>query len=441
MSNPTQARALLFALAGLSLASAAPAATRCVNRTGSGGCYSAIQSAVNAALPGDTILIQAGTYYQSVSVPADKTGVKIIGVSKATVILDPGAPLGDNGITINASRVEVASLTIRNGASSAVCVLGDDVVLRGLNITGPNSAGINVVAGAWNVQILANEVHDTGIGILVGGFGAIIKGNTITHAQSFGISATGDAAQIAGNSVRLIGGMGISATGDGARVSANDVRYAALTAVLVMGRYPTVERNTLSSAVAGLRLTCVDCFGGSVLANTVTNVWGDGALIVADGPGLLVQGNTISKARTGRALNGDGFKARANRVSDVGNGTVGHGMEIYGADNTVSGNTVINSSSSGFYVDGDTNTLTSNIANGTHENGFTVISGTGNVLTSNQTTADAAQGFAVLAAATNTILTSNRAARNRVDYCNEGTGTTSTGTVFGTASTACPILH
>jgi pectin methylesterase-like acyl-CoA thioesterase len=44
------------------------AATRCVNSGGTGGCYSSIQRAIDAAAPGDTILIGKGIYTENVVV-------------------------------------------------------------------------------------------------------------------------------------------------------------------------------------------------------------------------------------------------------------------------------------------------------------------------------------------------------------------------------------
>src|SRR6267378_935409 len=44
------------------------AATRCVNPGGTGGCSSSIQRAINAAAPGDTILIGRGIYTENVVV-------------------------------------------------------------------------------------------------------------------------------------------------------------------------------------------------------------------------------------------------------------------------------------------------------------------------------------------------------------------------------------
>src|SRR6185436_5922560 len=44
-------------------------ATLCVNPGGTGGCFSTIQAAVNAATNGDTVNVEAGTYDEDVTIP------------------------------------------------------------------------------------------------------------------------------------------------------------------------------------------------------------------------------------------------------------------------------------------------------------------------------------------------------------------------------------
>lgn len=100
-------------IVGLLIAvTAAGAATRTVP-----GQYPTIQAAVNAASPGDTIVIAAGVYSEHVAVSTDSLTIK--GVNRDTVIIDatqtPPARLP--GIWLNSvNGCKVCSLTIRNAA-------------------------------------------------------------------------------------------------------------------------------------------------------------------------------------------------------------------------------------------------------------------------------------------------------------------------------------
>lgn len=81
------------------------------------GGFTSIQAAVDAALPGDTVLIQPATYQESVLVVTP--GIVIAGTDRATVVLDGGGFLGD-GITVLANDVVVRTLTVQNYANNGV---------------------------------------------------------------------------------------------------------------------------------------------------------------------------------------------------------------------------------------------------------------------------------------------------------------------------------
>src|SRR5690348_1820429 len=105
LHGPTLGRlAFVTALATVAFTLAASAASartvRVVSQTKSGpNIYSTIQGAVNAANPGDWVLVETGKYNESVLVQTE--GLKIRGMDRNGVILDglnePG-PEGRNGI-------------------------------------------------------------------------------------------------------------------------------------------------------------------------------------------------------------------------------------------------------------------------------------------------------------------------------------------------------
>lgn len=98
----------------------APASAASVLRVGaSPGEYHTIQAAVDAALPGDTVLIDAGTYQEAVVVPAEKDHLTIAGVDRYAVVLDGGQQPVD-GITVNSNFSRVHTLTVQNFGSNGV---------------------------------------------------------------------------------------------------------------------------------------------------------------------------------------------------------------------------------------------------------------------------------------------------------------------------------
>jgi len=99
--------------------------------------YPTIQDAVDAAVPGDIVLIAEGVYNESVSVETDN--IVIRGVDRHGVVLD-GMHSEDlaNGIIVFANGVAVENLTVQNYFSNGVFFTGDydsDFLLEGYRIS------------------------------------------------------------------------------------------------------------------------------------------------------------------------------------------------------------------------------------------------------------------------------------------------------------------
>jgi parallel beta-helix repeat protein len=121
----------LAAGAGLVGAGDALAATLCVNPGGTSGCYSKIQDAINAANPGDLIIVFPGTYPEHLYIV--KSNITLQGTHPQTTILDatqcagpsdnvpcggqPSVTGGHPGIWMdNVNGVTIRNLTIQNAA-------------------------------------------------------------------------------------------------------------------------------------------------------------------------------------------------------------------------------------------------------------------------------------------------------------------------------------
>lgn len=83
---------------------------------GSGpGEFHTIQAAVDAAQPGDTILVEAGDYQEEVVVTTSNLTVR--GVDRDSVVLDGGGVMG-NGFLVTADWVSLESMTAQNYAGN-----------------------------------------------------------------------------------------------------------------------------------------------------------------------------------------------------------------------------------------------------------------------------------------------------------------------------------
>ena len=76
------------------------------------GSYATIQAAVNAARPGDLVLIRPGVYHENVTVGDGHERIVIRGLDRNRVVLDGRDRLGD-GIAVHADGVAVENLTVR----------------------------------------------------------------------------------------------------------------------------------------------------------------------------------------------------------------------------------------------------------------------------------------------------------------------------------------
>lgn len=113
-------RSIVFLLLVLpATASAAP--TLCVAPGGAGGCHASIQAAVDAAPPGATVQVAAGTYVENVITAIDRS-VTIAGADADTTIVD-GAAAAPVFVLRGRASVSLSGLTLRNG-TTGLSILG-----------------------------------------------------------------------------------------------------------------------------------------------------------------------------------------------------------------------------------------------------------------------------------------------------------------------------
>ncbi len=149
---------------------------------GQGQAYTTIQSAIDAAKNGDTIMVSEGTYNEN---PRIKTnGISILGKNKEKTILEGGK--ASSGIRIDeANNVILSGFTIRNsgggGKEDAGITIykGNDNTVSNMNIFS-NSVGVSIYQNSNNNVISGNDIESSygnGITIYVSNDNKIFNNN------------------------------------------------------------------------------------------------------------------------------------------------------------------------------------------------------------------------------------------------------------------------
>lgn len=109
------------------------------------GCdFAVIQTAIDVAQSGDTVLVGAGTYEEKLHIPQSKTGLRLLAQEPGTVTVDPSDEMSFGTILF---------------------VRADDVIVRGFNLVWNGTSDSNV-HGLWisgdGVRIEENTIRLTG---------------------------------------------------------------------------------------------------------------------------------------------------------------------------------------------------------------------------------------------------------------------------------------
>ena len=190
----TRARLLAFPLLVVSFApsstSSPPGSTRYVSNTdpvcgGHAPCYTTIQAAVTAALPGETVLIRPGSYTEQVSIQGKNNTATATEAARIVIQADPNAPVGSvvlrgaiatctsgHAIRFQQSKfVTVRGVTITGAGGPAISLMGGNkqnqvIVLERLRIFGNGSAecngGITIARGNPGTLVVNSLIYANG---------------------------------------------------------------------------------------------------------------------------------------------------------------------------------------------------------------------------------------------------------------------------------------
>jgi parallel beta-helix repeat protein len=211
------------------------AATVYVGGTGPGN-NTTIQEGINAANPGDTVFVYAGTYVESLVI--DKT-LTLMGEDKDTTIINATGNI--NGIQVsNADYVDISGFTIEKAnaynlklTSSDNCYISDNILQNS------GSSALGVFSGHDNL-IEDNLITDNLQGVLITDHSNsnILRDNTITSIGDRAISIQGQSAD------NLI--------------SNNEITGYNLGFYIYESEDNRIENNQISNGGEGLRILVVD---------------------------------------------------------------------------------------------------------------------------------------------------------------------------------------
>jgi predicted outer membrane repeat protein len=256
--------ALLLALAGGRSAQAAPQVIF-VNPGES------IQAAIDGAAPGETIVVNAGTYTESLTL---NKAVSLTGVSSATVI--------------------VRALADQRVLTATGAAVNSSVVISGLSLTGGNVTGLLAAGGGLlvtgdarprleNLRIYSNTTAFWGGGIFFGGILPLTLKNVVVQSNTTEVVGGG---AFLGSNAQVSGGMfaGNRCATDGCNGGGLYADNATVTGTLFLSNTSRANGGGLFSAT-GVTLT-----SASLVGNTCTQAgcWGAGLFTT----GTLTANNT-----------------------------------------------------------------------------------------------------------------------------------------------------
>src|ERR671910_2643767 len=288
-----------------------------------------IQKAVNAADPGDTIVVR-GVHREDVIIT--KNGIKLRGEGDAVIEAPAraGSPCSKYG-----------------GVLVAICVLGDfnpetgeitgprvrDVSISGFTFRGFNDKGafvIDVVA-ARNVTVVGNRITgNVANGIAFG----LSVNSTIANNHVIGSPEPPEVGILDGGASR------------NTKIVNNVVRGYDLGIEVGENTNTTIAGNDLIGNDLGVLL--IESTGTKILSNDITDSTSVGTVIL-DSTGTKIVSNDISRGETGISIFGS---QRANNAKVVGNNISGGEAGIYVADahgGSFAGNTIRNNCAGMFF--------------------------------------------------------------------------------------------
>lgn len=362
--------------------------------------YARLAEALEAARPGDTVVLDAGTHRGPFAVERD--GIAIEGRG--------GRLVQGREVLRDSSRAGEPVLSVR----------GDGVTLRSLEVS---RGGLRVEGDGATVQQcrLQRSGARRGVvrGVEVRGDGATVRTNLLEGGRGNfqGVHVEGSGAEVWGNVVDGVrGARGIEVRGAAAYLHENEVSVTTgREGILVEGDDGTATGNRIDIASGEGGGIALRGDGGTIWENTVAADSLGGPVLLLEGSDGVVSGGWFGAVdRTAIVVRGNRCRIQDVRVSgrfpDSAGVIVGHGIVVRGSGNVVAGCDVW----------------------GAPADGIRIVAGDGNRIEGSGVRRSGACGL--LNVGTGTAVSRTGFSSNGTDVLNAGTVTTFTDSRFDTGT-------
>lgn len=427
---------LLLAMSGAISAQTAFAFDLCVgpNRP---GCYDKIQDAVDAASPGDKILVfphpSKKGYNENVVIKT--SDLKIIGK------YDDGGPDFYHRAAIQKNDIDARLKTASPVASGASTCPPQILDTCETNDSPTSCGGIGFIISAPGVEIHNFTIRHADGAVLIQSVNDVLVENFCVFDSDKAVEGTGKNLRVKyGKILGATRGDTIRLVGENAQVKFN--RMINTGGIFLESEHASAVKNYVANSASN---QCIEIIGidariiGNIVGGCDRNgifLQGDYSKILhneverspddADGMDLegshLDIGYNVFVLNTDHGLDYDGNFSRIhhNRFRIHGAESNENALSVRGSDNVITSNFVSGGTSAGISNrSGDRNRYEHNFSSRNLKSGIQIASGDSNVVKYNRTFLN--QGEGINNDGTNTIIIGNSSFKNRTDICNDGT--------------------
>ena len=310
--------------------------------------YLTIQSAIDAAASGDTVVVCPGTGPYDEQPVVDKA-LRISGRGDATV---KPSPMLDNTTSLTTGNAIAAGILVKDTVGVTIESLAVDGADNGGTDCTKDPVGIYFRNASGTIRDVATRNHvlgaglegcQGGLGILVqsGGDGSsavVVQDNSVHDYQKNGITASGTGTSLVARRNKVTG------LGPTPHIAQNGIQ-------LSFGAGGTIENNVVANHVWS-RCTADDC------AFVSTNI-----LVFQAADGAVTRGNTVVNSQ----VSIDYFQTNGGTIqgNDVTQSSPFDAISVDGgsSNNMIQGNVLSHSDEAGIFLDGNGNTVRRNTVN------------------------------------------------------------------------------